>query len=66
MRHLEKRGGVILGDVVGKKLERDKASELGVFRLVHNTHATTAELFNNAVVRDGLPDHIWLTPDKQR
>ena len=27
-----------------------------VFSLVNHTHATAAELFENAVVRDGLPD----------
>ncbi len=30
--------------------------ELGVLSLVHNTHAAAAELFHDAVVRDGLAD----------
>src|SRR5450759_89693 len=31
--------------------------EPGVFRLVHHTHSTPTELLDDAVVRDGSPDH---------
>jgi hypothetical protein len=31
---------------------------LSVFRLVDNTHSTTAQLFDDAVMRDGLTDHL--------
>jgi hypothetical protein len=30
--------------------------ELGVFGFVNDTHTATAELFDDAVVRDGLAD----------
>src|SRR5947208_6079053 len=46
----------ILGHVVGQKLERDKAAELGVFRLVDHTHPPATQILQNAVVRDGLAD----------
>ena len=48
----------ILGNVIGQKFEGDEAAEFCVFGLVNNAHATTAELLNNAVVRDGLADHF--------
>jgi hypothetical protein len=35
--------------------------ELGVLSFVDDTHPTTPELFNNAVVRDVLPDHAGKT-----
>jgi hypothetical protein len=31
--------------------------QFDVFRLVDNAHATTAELFDHSVVRNGLADH---------
>jgi hypothetical protein len=34
------------------------STKLEVFRFVHHTHAPTAELLDNAVVRDGLPYHV--------
>src|SRR6201993_5373821 len=46
-----------LSDIVGKKLERDEASENGIYGLVDHAHTTTADLFNDAVVRDGPADH---------
>ena len=45
------------GDVIRQKLQSDKASEFNVLGLVHHTHPTTAELLDNAIVRDGLADH---------
>jgi hypothetical protein len=30
---------------------------LGVFGLVHYAHAATAKLFDDVVMRNGLPDH---------
>ena len=47
----------ILGNVIGQKLERDKALEPSVFGLEHHAHAAAAEFFKNAVVRDGLISH---------
>ena len=48
----------IAGKVFGKKLECDKATKLRVFGLVHHAHPAAAELFDDAVVRDGLADHL--------
>jgi hypothetical protein len=45
---------LIAGHVIGKKLQGGKAAKLGVFGLVNDTHATTAQLLHNAVVRDRL------------
>ena len=46
-----------MGEFVGKELQGDVATELQVFRLVHNTHPAPTQLLDNAVVRDGLADH---------
>ena len=34
-----------------------EAAELDILSLVDDTHTTTAQLFNDAVMRDGLADH---------
>jgi hypothetical protein len=47
----------VFGYIVGQKLQSDKAVELDIFSLVDHTHATATELFDDAVVRDGLADH---------
>ena len=41
----------------GQKLERDKATELHVLSFVNHTYPAAAELFDNAVMRNGLPNH---------
>jgi hypothetical protein len=48
----------IAGHFIGKKLESDEAMQACVLSLVHHAHATTAELLENAVVRDSLVDHL--------
>ncbi len=48
----------ILGNIVGQELEGDKAMQPCVFGLVDNTHPAAAELLDDAVVRDGLADHL--------
>ena len=50
-------GLCISGNVIGQKFEGDKAVETHVLGLVDHTHAATAELLDDAVVRDGLADH---------
>src|SRR3977135_4473050 len=50
----------VAGNVIRQELERDKAVQPGVFGFVDDAHATTTDLLNNAVVRDGPADH-WRT-----
>ena len=47
----------ILCEVFGEKFERDKPAEGWILRLVDNTHAAAAQLFDDSIVRDGLADH---------
>ncbi len=52
----------VAGNVIGQEFQSDETVQAGVFGLVDHTHAAAAELFDNAVVRDGLADHrvaIW-------
>ena len=46
----------IFGYVVGQELQGHKPAELYVFSLVHHTHSATADLFDDAVMRDGFAD----------
>ena len=48
---------VIARDFIGQELEGDETIQAGVFGSVDHTHATTAELLKNAVVRNGLAEH---------
>ena len=48
----------VLGDVIGKKLQGDKAVQGYVLGLVDHTHPAAAQLLDDAVVRDGLADHL--------
>ena len=48
----------ILGGVVGKKLQGDEAAEQRVFSFVNDSHAAAAQQFHDAVVGDGLADHV--------
>ena len=45
-------------NLVGQEFHCDKAAEVFVFSLIDNSHPATAEPLDNAVMRDGLPDHI--------
>ena len=47
----------VLRDLVGQEFQRDKAMQPGVLGFVNHTHPAAAELFNDAVVRDGLAYH---------
>jgi hypothetical protein len=40
-----------------EKFESDEAAKVSVLGLVDHTHSTTAELLQDAVVRDGLANH---------
>jgi hypothetical protein len=43
--------------VLRQELPGNEAAEFSVLGLVDHTHPAAAELLDNAVVRDGLPDH---------
>ena len=45
------------GYVVGQELESYKAAELHILGLVYDTHRAGAELLDDVIVRDGLPNH---------
>jgi hypothetical protein len=45
----------VLGFVVWKEFESDKAIEFDVLSFVHHAHPAASELFENAVMRDDLP-----------
>ena len=58
----------IFDNCVRQELQSDHAAEFEIFGFVDHTHPTATELFDDAVVRDGLPEH-WresygLTRDK--
>jgi hypothetical protein len=40
-----------------QELQSHKTVQLHIFGLVDHTHAAAAQLLDDAVVRDGLPDH---------
>jgi len=44
-------------NVFRQELQSDKATEFDVLGLVDHTHPSTAQLLDDAVVRDGLTDH---------
>src|SRR5208282_2168730 len=45
----------IVGEVIGKELQCDVATEFQVFRFVHHTHAPTADPAEDAVMGNRLP-----------
>jgi hypothetical protein len=49
----------IFGDVIGKKFQRDEATELGVLGFVHDSHAAATKLLNDAAVGDDLAEERW-------
>jgi DNA-binding winged helix-turn-helix (wHTH) protein len=55
----------VSGDLVRQELQGNKTMESSVLSFVNNTHPPSAELLNDAVVRDGLADHaagmLWRT-----
>src|SRR5713226_5366407 len=53
----------VFGDVIGQKLQGDKPVQGHVLGLVDHTHPATTQLVEDAVVRDGLADHLsWTSP----
>ena len=47
---------------LGQELQRDQAMQPRVFGLVDHAHPAAAELFDDAVMRDGLADHKYRNP----
>jgi len=47
----------VLGHVIGKELKRNETTQLGVLGFVNYAHTAAAELFDDAIARDGLADH---------
>jgi len=48
----------ILRDIVGRNLSATNRPSEIVFGLVNHAHAAPAEFLDDAVVRDGAPDHV--------
>jgi hypothetical protein len=46
----------VTDEILGEELESDKAAKVGVFGLVDDAHAAAAQLFDDAVVRNGFAD----------
>src|SRR5713101_6336180 len=46
----------VFGYVIGQELESNKPAEFYVLSLVNHTHPTATQLYNDAVVRNGLAD----------
>jgi hypothetical protein len=49
----------ISGDVVRQKFQSDKPMQGYILSLVNHTHPAAAELLDNPVVRNGLPNHRY-------
>jgi hypothetical protein len=45
----------VVGEFVGKELQSHVTTQLEVFRLIHNTHGTAANLAEDAVMGNRLP-----------
>ena len=47
----------VFGYFVGQEFQGYETEELDVLSLVDDAHTAAAELFDDAIVRDGLADH---------
>ena len=47
----------IFGDFIGQELQGDETMQPGVFSFVDHAHAASTQLFNDAVMGDGLANH---------
>ena len=52
----------ISGHFVRQKLERDETVQSRVLGFIDHAHAAAAQFFQNAVMRDGLADHVPQKP----
>ncbi len=44
--------------IIGQEFQRNKTAQGCIFGLVDDTHPTAAELFDDAVMRNDLPNHV--------
>jgi hypothetical protein len=47
---------LVLSEIFRRKFQGDESTKLGVLSVVDDTHPAAAELLDDPVVRDGLPD----------
>ena len=47
----------VLDNVIRKKFQSNKASELQVLGFIDDAHSASAQLVHDAIVRNGLADH---------
>src|SRR5579864_8282275 len=47
----------VFGDIVRQEFQGHEAAEPRVLGFIHYSHATTAKLLDDAIVRDALSDH---------
>jgi hypothetical protein len=47
----------VIGDFIGQEFQGDEAMELDIFSFVDDTHPAATEFFDDAIARDGLPNH---------
>jgi hypothetical protein len=68
---IESRGGTrlatkafqglrVLREAIGQEFEGYEAAKLGVFGFIDHAHTAPTNLFDDAVVRNGLADHFWV------
>src|ERR1700680_1440213 len=48
----------VSGNIFRQELQGDEATWFGVLSFIHHAHPTTAQLLNDALVRDGLADEL--------
>jgi hypothetical protein len=48
---------MVLGKLLRKEFQADKATQPNVLGLIDDPHATATQLFHNPVMGDGSPDH---------
>ncbi len=48
----------IVAQLFRQKFERDQTPEVEIFRFIDNTHASAAELFEDAVMANGTAGHL--------
>jgi hypothetical protein len=51
----------VLGSFIGQEFQGDVAAEVGILSPCTPRPATAAQLLQDAVMGDGLPDHVKLT-----